>query len=310
VVCASGTSHVVYLGGSVLKQNAQGISVYEQNDVRFALPSQWLQGGQQTQSGATYLFQSDKGNYRTGEPVKLKYSFYGTLPFTVDKIYLYDNHITGQILKTLTGAQVTAVVNHYLTISYQTNGEYYPMLRLVNSGETLSRNVYIGGGTEAQPNNAIIVSAQGSPLYVNTGAILGQYGGTGGVVNTNGIFSLNFKPGFGTSGNVYIDTAQGVLSPVMWALWWVSQKMYAILSSTTIFKFLFDMIHPINGSCYQVPQSILLEIPTPEGIAGTPFCISYTTEPNAQYLTKMLQIVIGVGIIFWMLNMFIPNRRT
>jgi len=313
VYCANATSHRVYLGGSVLVNNAQGISVYEANDTRFAMPSTWLGGGSTTSGGTTYSFQSDKRLYRPGEQVKLSYRFRGTQPFTVSTILVYDT-ASGTLLTTLSGSDVLWGVSHYMSISYASAGEYEPMLKLRNAGNTLYKNVFLGGTHVATNNSLIIVNAQGSPLYVNTGAILGQHGGTGGVVNTNGIFALDFKIGWGNTGNTYLDTVQGLISPVIWALWWIAQKLYSILQATTLFSFLFEMIYPVDGSCHTVPAVIFdfpvdsMNIPTPAALAGTQFCISYTTEPNSEYLTKMLYIIMGITIFFWVLDLIIPNR--
>lgn len=313
VYCANATSHRVYLGGSVIVQNAQGISVYNANDLRFAMPSTWLGGGVSTESGATYRFQSDKRLYRPGEPVKLVYSF-RDVPFTVTQAFLFDNDDPATLLRTLTGSWVSSG-NHYLTISYASVGEYNPLLVLANTGAVNTRSVFLGGTSQPTYNSLIAVTQQGSPLYVNTGALLGQYGGTGGTVNTNGIFALDFKIGWGTTGNVYLDTVQGILSPVMYALWWISQKAYSVLSATPLFSFLFDIIYPPDGSCYTFPDVIFdfpgssVDIQTPEALSGTEFCVDYTTNPNSQNLTKVLYAVMSITVMFWAINMFIPNKE-
>lgn len=310
VYCDDSTSHKVYLGGSILVNNAQSISVYYENDIRFALPSAWLHGGQYTQSGSTYVFKSDKSNYRPNEPVKLNY-YFSDPPFSFTEILLYDNP-GGNLLKTLTGAAITEDSNHYLTISYSVIGEYQPLLVL--SGSSMTRDVFLGGTPYSTPLDSwIVVTQQGSPLYVNTGAILGQYGGTGGTINQSGIFALDFSIGWGNTGNTFLDTVQGILSPVVWAALYISQKLYVIFSYFPVFDLVFDIVNPQNNSCYVTPEFLFdfpgtqSDIPLPVALAGRDFCVTLTTHSNAQAFTVILRVLIIFAVIFAFLRTFLPS---
>lgn len=245
----------------------------------------------------------------------MKYQFKNISNVFTD-LFLFSTGTGGTILKHLTGSNLMQNTNHYLSISYAQSGEYSPVLVLSNSGGSVTRFVFLGGTEFDHPLNSwIVVTEQGSPLYTNTGSFLGQFGGTGGVINKNGIFALDFKIGWGNTGNTYLDTVQGLLSPIMYAMWWVSQKLYSILASTDLFAFLFEIIHPANGTCYTLPNVIFdfksdaINIPMPSGLVGTHFCIAYTQSANAQYLTKMLYIIMSITILFWVLDLIIPNRN-
>lgn len=315
VYCANGSSKDLYLGGTVNKVKAQGISVYEATDVRFALPGTWLNGGGNVNfaAGTGSYFASDKHLYLRGEQVKLKYIV--NEAFTIDKIELYDDQ-GGHLLRTFTGSAVTENYNHYTTIAYSLSGEYYPNIKVCSASCAQSKTYYLGGETQPNPEYAIIVSDQRSTIGINSGSILGTFSGTGGKVPTQGIFGLmgNFQ-GFGSTGNTFLDTAQGLLLVVVYAAQWVAGKIYVILSASSLFSFVFSIIHPEAGAQYVLPSTWFCVsagscFTMPAGLAGTQFTVSYVSGANAQNMYKLVQLAFAITVfVFVTKQLFFHKKR-
>lgn len=315
IYCSAGTSFDEYLGGTLNKSLAQGISVYNANDVRFALPAAWLNGGGNIDFGAgtgTY-FASDKHVYLRGEPVKLRWVF--NEPFTVSKVLVYNDQ-SGSVLATLTGStDITENTNHYATITYTTLGEYQPKIKVCSTSCTSSQTFYLGGLASPNPENAIIVQGEVVPLYINSGAILGTFEGTGGQLNTSGIFglnALNFQ-GFGSTGNVFLDGAQGLLVIVIRAAIWVAEKLFALLSATAFFSFVLAILHPVAGTSYVIPATIWqvgsFSIPTPVGLAGTHFVVSYVSGGNSSNVTALVEVALSFSWFTLIARQFLFHKR-
>ena len=311
VYCGDGTSKDVYLGGSLQLRRAQGISVYNQNDVRFALPAHWLNGGGNVSfaSGTGTFFASDKGVYKIGEPVKLRWVFNDN-DFVINKIELWSS-TGGTLLHTFTGSINTEKnKNHYATISYAYEGEYQPYIRICSTNCESFRRYYLGGLLQPNPNNAIMVTKQASTLYTNTGAILGTFAGTGGRINANGVFqipALNFD-GFGPTGNWFLDQAQSLLLVVIWAAIYVAEKLWVLLQATALFSWLSEILHPAAGTQYVLPQTMFgFQMPT--GLAGQNFTVTYVSGGNTSNVTKLVQIAFTIAVIFWVMRQFLFHRR-
>lgn len=316
--CANGTSKDMYLGGSVVKGRAIGISVYNSNDIRFALPDAWLNGGAQdgfefTGSGA--YFASDKNVYQRGEPVKLRWQF--DVGFTVNKVELYTD-VGSPLLRTFSGStDITEDKNHYTTITYIATGEYDPYIRICSTSCSQFRIVHLGGTDNPSPYYKIIITEKPSSIYINSGGtILGTFSGTGGRINAAGIFQfdvMNFT-GFGPTGNVFIDAGQSVLVVAIQAGIWVAEKLWSLLSVSAFYTWLLEILHPVSGATYVIPSNIVCFsssncIAAPAGVAGTQFTVHYANYPNSGNITKVIQALFSIALIMWVASHFMFHKK-
>lgn len=311
--CNDGSYWNVYLGGSTVLNNAQGVSVYEPNDVRFAMPYSWLNGGGNAnfETGSGYSFWSDKNVYNVGEPVKLQYDINPT--FTASGVDLYDN-VNGTKLFSFSGSDITSNSYHYATITYANAGTYQPylLIRATNynsSDPSTYKIVYIGGASTPNPANQIYVTKQGAGIWVNTGAFLGQFAGTGGTVNYAGIFGLpnGTFSGFGSTGNAFLDGVLNIfIMPVINGALWVMTKLYTILAATPFFNFLITLMAPSPGTSYVVPTYVIGTYwQLPPSIAGQSFTIAYGSAATWGFTYPFILAIFFAGLLRWLLKAFL-----
>lgn len=314
IYCSGGGGFDVYLGGSLNKSKAQMVSVYDADDVRFAMPPVWYNCAATDGYGAGTgtMFCSDKRIYMPGEPVKLKWVF--NEPWAVERVRIFSDTGSSVPLSTLT--DVESIKNntlHYGTISYATPGGYQPWIATNNVGDTLGHIFFLGGETLPNPDLMIWVTDEWAPMYINSGAVLGPYLGTGGLFDTSfndaGIFAWSdeFFRGFGSTGNPLLDGLQTVFLEVVRALLWVVQRVYVILRTSALFSFFNDIIHPAEGT-YQLGNS-LFNVPIP-ALAGKQFTVSYNDAAGAKIITFILQLTFMLSVFWWAVKHLLFHRHS
>jgi hypothetical protein len=317
--CSQGNSYDVYLGGIVTNGGATpspmpgGISVYEEGHSPADYPPLgWLNGDGTGQSGTGYTMYSDKHVYNVNEPVKLRWVF--NTPFTPAAVALYDDYDSPDPIVVMTGATlITQNMNHYVTITYSAVGEYYPFIEIRSASfdpndSSTFHHVYVGGESSPNTDYAIAITKEVSPVYVNTGSFLGQYGGTGGIVNTAGIFGFPSWAwaGFRHTGNGWLDAAQSILVAVLRAALWVASNIYNLVSSTDFFHSLNEMIAPTPNAVYTTPSQIF-GMALPAEFANQTFRVQYASESSGGTITKVLQFLFGATVLIALVRLVLPH---
>lgn len=318
-------------GCQVRTVNATPLQVIDQASVAIAFSNGGYTNGFSTGSG--YLFQSDKTYYQVGEDVQLKWFF--STPNPVTKVIVRANGSGGTILATMTGSVNDPIdpnalvqhLSHFMTIHYGSAGEYQPTVNLYSTGSVLMRTLFLGGYSHPNPQYALFVaSAVVNPLGVSNkplGGILGITTASGtvnsasgsvigaGVLagSTAGIFGLDIFStfnGFPKSGSDFLDAIESIIFIAFRAIIYVAEYLYYLFSLSSIYSFVFGIIHPAAGASLVFPSRMFNMAMTVPGLTGTHFTVSYASAaaPGMKSFISFFQVIFGVGLFMFVIRKF------
>jgi len=267
-------------------------------------------------AGSGFLFISNKSVYQTREDVLLRWVY--NVPFTVTSAKLYSNGTASGslLLRTFTGSGSTENEEHRYTHQYTRSGQYQPMVRVTGTGA--QRDVYLGGAALPNANYKITVIDPIEQLAI-TGAIVNTFTGSmvniglqGGNTSTGTLFNIfnSALGGFGTTGNIFLDTGQSIVLMIPRSAIWVSQKIFSIAQYSALVSFVADVVHPPRGKSYILP-STMFGYTMPAGLAGENFTVSYNQTANSANLDYLVQLIFTMGVFAWAVKhlLFVPHRK-
>jgi len=301
VYCSDSTYAKIYAGGAIeyqgLRQGSpRGISVYTGSEQRYGLPDTYTGGGTQSTASGSFTMESGKLNYRTGDPIVVKWS-YSSLPAafgTVVSAWFYRDE--SQLadfdkLEEIPPQQIGPSRPHYFQFSYDEDGDWQPSIKLINgSGSTIQ--FWLGG---------YLTESQGEWITTRGFAPIGQF--TESTSSGSGIFGLPasaFQISFGDNPGLLLSGAQYALNQLVGTFVYLSGLAFNLVKATPIFNDVFFIMHPPAGRCYSIPQTLFsaggYTIDLPDEMSSyRSYCIAYAD--SVQFGFMYMFLVIGIMVM-------------